>query len=230
MRLPEGSDGGSGIDARGGKRYTERSSYPVGPACFHGRRFDQRRCLCDNPFISRLHAQIVQEGERFRIRDLDSRNGTYVNGNRISGEGHILRSGDRIELAEGQVVLKFRTRGTTLTLQSPAGADGSLLVDGKSREVWVEGTALETPLSRKEFDVLNLLYEKRGEACSKDDIATVGWPERNGGDVGDQEIEQSIRRIRLRVEPDPSNPKYIVTVRGFGYKLAQNARREQPTS
>ena len=182
----------------------------------------------DNPFISRLHAQIVQEGERFRIRDLDSRNGTYVNGNRISGEGHILRSGDRIELAEGQVVLKFRTRGTTLTLQSPAGTDGSLLVDGKSREVWVEGTALETPLSRKEFDVLNLLYEKRGEACSKDDIATVGWPERNGGDVGDQEIEQSIRRIRLRVEPDPSNPKYIVTVRGFGYKLAQNARREQP--
>ncbi len=50
-----------------------------------------------------MHAQIVQEGERFRVRDLDSKNGTYVNGIRITGEGRVLRSGDRIELAEGQV-------------------------------------------------------------------------------------------------------------------------------
>ncbi len=68
--------------------------------------------------------------------------------------------------------------------------------------------------------MLDLLSQKRGEACSKDDIAVVGWPERNDGDVGDQEIEQSIRRLRLRIEPDPSQPRYIVTVRGFGYKLA----------
>lgn len=120
--------------------------------------------------------------------------------------------------------LKFRTRGTTLTLQAPVLEDGSLLVDSKSREVWVQGALLETPLSCKELDVLNLLYAKRGEACSKDDIATIGWPERNGWDVGDQEIEQSIRRIRLRIETDPSKPKYIATVRGFGYKLAQSAR------
>ena len=175
----------------------------------------------DNPYISRMHAQIVEDADGFRIRDLDSKNGTFVNGHRIEADGHLLRRGDRVEFAEGQVLLRFQTRGTTVTLpKATAEQDGDLTVDSKAREVWVRGEMLETPLSRKEFDVIELLYHKRGEACSKDEIATVGWPERNGGDVGDQEIEQSIRRLRLRIEADPSQPEHIVTVRGFGYKLA----------
>lgn len=174
----------------------------------------------DNPYVSRMHAQIVRQGDKYRIRDLDSKNGTYVNGTRIKAEGQELQSGDRLELAEGQVELRFQTRGSTLTLETAATVEGGdLVVDPKSREVWVRGQKLETALSRKEFDVLNLLAQKRGEACNKDAIAAVGWPERDPGDVGDQEIEQNIRRLRLRIEPDASRPKYIVTVRGYGYKL-----------
>ena len=140
----------------------------------------------DSPYISRMHAQIVQEGKGFRIRDLESKNGTFVNGNRLGSEGHMLRRGDRIELAEGQVQLRFQTRGTTVSLPLTPSADGhDPVVDSKSREVWVKGKKLEPSLSRKEFDVLDLLSQKRGEACSKDDIAVVGWPERNDGDVGD---------------------------------------------
>ena len=81
---------------------------------------------------------------------------------------------------------------------------------------------LVPPLSRKEFDVVNVRYQRRGESCSKDDIALGGWPERAGGDVGDQEIEQTVRRIRLWVEPTPSDPRYVITVRGFGYKLSKD--------
>ena len=176
----------------------------------------------DNPYISRTHAQFVREGKRFRIRDLHSKNGTYINGTRLTTEGHLLQRGDKIEMAEGQVLLRFQTRGTTVSLPSAkAASSGALVVDAKSREVWVGGSRLESPLSRKEFDVLNLLVEKRGEACTKDESAAVGWPERNGGDVGDHEIEQSVRRLRLRLEPDPSQPKYIITVRGYGYKVPQ---------
>ena len=175
----------------------------------------------DSPYVSRMHAQIHQDGEVFRIRDLGSKNGTFINGTRLKGEDHRLKNGDRIELAEGQIALKFLRRGTTITVSSVAASDGAeLVVDPGSREVWVRGERLESPLSRKEFDVLELLFSRRGQACSKDEIATVGWPERDRGDVGDQEIEQSIRRIRLRIESDPSSPRFIITVRGYGYKLA----------
>ena len=105
---------------------------------------------------------------------------------------------------------------------TPVDEPRDLVVDDKAREVWVYGEKLESPLSRKEFDVLNLLAHRRGQARSKDEIAAIGWPERDRGDVGDQEIEQSIRRLRLRIEPDASNPTFIVTVRGYGYKLAQD--------
>ena len=81
------------------------------------------------------------------------------------------------------------------------------------------GAILAPPLSRKEFDVLNLLYQRRGEALSKDELAAAGWPERVDGDVADQDIEQCIRRLRLRVEPAPSRPTRILTIRGYGYKL-----------
>lgn len=177
----------------------------------------------NNPFISRRHAQFSQEKGHFLVQDLGSKNGTYVNGARLDSNPVQLRNGDKIELAEGQVVLLFQERSGTLTLPpDPSRAsEGDLRVDSGSREVWVQGQQLEPRLSRKEFDVLALLYRRAGQACSKDEIAAHGWSERTQGDVGDQEIEQCIRRVRLRVEPDPSNPVYVLTVRGYGYKLAQ---------
>ena len=175
----------------------------------------------DNPFVSRLHAQIVQDGGGFRIRDLDSRNGTFVNGTRVTSAGQLLQVGDRIELAQGQVLLRFQARSATRVLPTaqPA-AQSDLVVDARSREVWVQGSKLVPPLSRKEFDVLAVLSQRKGEACSKDEIAVAGWPERDLGDIGDQEIEQVIRRVRVRIEPDRSSPRYVVTVRGYGYKLS----------
>jgi len=177
--------------------------------------------VCDNPYVSRRHAQIVQENGAFLIRDLKSKNGTFVNGGALQSETRRLHSGDRIELGLGQVVLRFQEWGTTVTLPPVRqSSQGDLSVDARAREVWVRGQKLEPPFSRKEFDVLSLLFRRLGEACSKDEIAAAGWPERTGGDVGDQDIEQYIHRIRLRIEPEPSRPQYILTVRGYGYKLS----------
>ena len=178
--------------------------------------------FADNPYVSRSHAQISVNGDYFEIRDLGSKNGTYLNGVRLTeSDRSRLKNDDKIELARGQVVLRFSMWGATATL--PAVSEitpDDLMVEARSREVWLQGIKLEPPLSRKEFDVLNLLFSRRGEACSKDHIATAGWPERSEGDVADQDIEQCIRRLRLRVEPDPSQPEHIVTIRGYGYKLS----------
>ena len=178
--------------------------------------------VVDNPYISRRHAEIRREGSGFRLVDLASRNGTFVNGVRLDGEGHWLQSGDRIEFAQGQVVLRFEAWGSTVTLPAYAPArPGDLVVDSLSREARIRGKRVSPPLSRKEFDVLTFLYERRGEACSKDEIALRGWPDRDKGDVSDQEIEQCIRRLRLRIEGNPSRPMHVLTVRGYGYKLAR---------
>jgi len=179
----------------------------------------------DNPYVSRRHAQILRQGERFEIQDLGSKNGTFVNGVRLGSESHRLRGEDQIELARGQVALRFQQWGSTVTLSSSSPDrvhTRDVVVDIKSREVWVQGNKLEPPLTRKDFDILSLLYERNGEACSKDEIAARGWPERTGGDVADQDIEQYIRRLRLRIESDPSQPLHILTLRGYGYRFSQS--------
>ena len=179
--------------------------------------------IFENPYVSRRHAEIRRVDDRYQIQDLDSKNGTFVNGTPMRKAPQWLHNGDRIDLGLNQVVLRFRSWDSTLTVPPPPEGTpaASLVVDSRSREVYIGGPLLEPPLSRKEFDVLLLLYQRRGEARSKDDLAARGWPDRSEGDVGDQEIEQCIRRLRLRVEPDPSSPKYIQTVRGYGYKLAK---------
>ena len=67
-----------------------------------------------NPYVSRQHAQILLDHGDYRISDLGSKNGTYVNGVRLTSEARVLNSGDRIELGEGQVVLRFQTWTSTL--------------------------------------------------------------------------------------------------------------------
>ena len=114
---------------------------------------DRRICLLgastsadifiDNSYVSRIHAQITQEPSGYMIRDLDSKNGTFVNGTRLQGEGRLLEGGDRVELAEGQVVLRYQVRGVTLSQPStPAIDDSDLVVDPRSREVWLQGELL----------------------------------------------------------------------------------------
>ena len=178
--------------------------------------------LLDNPYVSRRHAKIVRDEKGYAVEDLGSKNGTFVNGTRLAETERRLKTGDRIELGPGQVVLRFESRSVTITMPAYAPAKVHVLeVDPLSREVRLGSTKIDPPLSRKEFDVLSYLYGRRGEACSKDEIASRGWPDRETGDVSDQEIEQCIRRLRLRIETNPSQPQHVLTVRGFGYKLAQ---------
>ena len=172
-----------------------------------------------SPHVSRSHAEVLEVEGRHRVHDLGSKNGTQLNGVPIPPEGLWLSNGDRVELAQGQVVLRYHSGTSTITLVDHASADAAVRVDAASREVYLGGVRVEPPLSRKEFDVLNVLYERRGQACSKDAIAEAGWPDRTDSDVSDGEIEQCVRRIRLRIEPEPADPKLVETVRGYGYKM-----------
>ena len=212
------ADGRPALVIQGGPR--SGATVPVSQATTTLGRQSDNDVVLDEVAVSRYHAVIVETDTKYHLRDLGSRNGTLVNRKKIGDKDHVLKHGDVIHLGGSNVSFKFHRPGTrTVTLSAVEPASGVISIDHKARQVFVRDEELEPSMTRKEFDLLMLLDSRRGEAVSRDDIAEGVWPERSDGDVGNHEIEQCVRRVRLRIEDDPSRPVYLVTVRGFGYKL-----------
>jgi two-component system response regulator RegX3 len=67
---------------------------------------------------------------------------------------------------------------------------------------------------------LLLLYGRLGKICDKYEVVEAVWGEEYLDQVDDARIEKLVSRVRQKIEPDAANPRYLVTVRGRGYKLA----------
>ena len=91
---------------------------------------------------------------------------------------------------------------------------GDVRVDLERYEVSVRGERIEVP--PKEFALLELLVRNAGRVLTRDLLIDRVW----GADyVGDTKtLDVHIKRLRAKVEPDPSSPSRIVTIRGLGYK------------
>lgn len=78
-------------------------------------------------------------------------------------------------------------------------------------------------LTAKEFALLEKLYENRGSIVTGDSLCRAAW----GDDLYGYEntLMVHIRRLREKIEPEPSAPRYLLTVRGLGYKLTGAERR-----
>jgi DNA-binding response OmpR family regulator len=159
--------------------------------------------------VSREHAQVRREGWRVMLEDLGSTNGTFLNDERVLAPV-ALHDEDRITV--GDVVFVFQD--PDITFRDTAFPD--LEVDVTAGVVRVDRRMVE--LSAKEFALLAYLYERLGEVCSKDDIGNGVWPEYQEG-VYDYQIENLVRRLRAKLEPDPAEPQLLLTMRGLGYKL-----------
>jgi two-component system alkaline phosphatase synthesis response regulator PhoP len=92
---------------------------------------------------------------------------------------------------------------------------GNLMIDGIGRRVLKNQQELQ--LSAREFDLLYFLMSQAGRACSRQELLTHVWGEEWTGDP--RSLEVHIRWLRLKVEDDPTNPGYIQTVRGYGYRF-----------
>ena len=204
----------------GQKELDLRYDIPLEANVIVGGNSDVVEMPISNKYVSRRHFQVRQETDVYYISDLGSTNGTYLNGERLEpGKEHILRDEDIVTLGDGQVVLVFSGPPRTLLLDPPRAESKDLVVDARSRDVWVKGKKLGPALSRKEFDILECLYRDRGKAVSRDEIGTAGWPERGDGSVAPEEIDQYIKRLRRRIEQDPAHPKIIVTRINYGYLI-----------
>lgn len=159
--------------------------------------------------ISREHAQIRREGWRAILVDLGSTNGTYLNQERLTASIQ-LRDGDQIKV--GDVVFTYHDPDVTHQDQFLP----ELEIDSAAGEVRLDRQPL--PLSPKEFTLLTYLHTRQGQVCTKDEIGTAVWPEYQSG-VYDYQIENLVRRLRSKIEPDPAAPQRLLTLRGRGYKL-----------
>jgi len=91
-------------------------------------------------------------------------------------------------------------------------------LDVESGNVWVDGREVPT-LTELEYRLLLLLYGRLDQICDKYEIVESVWGEEYIDQVDDARIDKLLSRLRAKVEPDPHNPRYIITVRGRGYKL-----------
>lgn len=100
-------------------------------------------------------------------------------------------------------------------LITPTIEAGPVRLDIDRHTVTVSGESVSLPL--KEFDLLELLLRNTGRVLTRGQLIDRVW----GADyVGDTKtLDVHIKRLRSKIEPDPTNPKYLLTVRGLGYKF-----------
>jgi two-component system response regulator RegX3 len=91
---------------------------------------------------------------------------------------------------------------------------GDVALDSERHEVVIRGEAVSLPL--KEFELLEILLANAGRVLTRDTLISRVW----GADyVGDTKtLDVHVKRLRAKVEDDPTHPSRIVTIRGLGYK------------
>ncbi len=124
--------------------------------------------------------------------------------------------------------LLARMRAVLRRMDGGAGADnrpevhnfGDLIIDVGSKQVALRGTAVK--LTPRELSLLVHLVRRTGQTCSREDILEHVWHSTRATCAAST-VNEHIRRLRLKLEVDPTAPERIVTVPGFGYRFDEVA-------
>lgn len=191
-----------------GQRWTINHSLVIGrePSC---------DIIIPDRQVSRFHARLTPGLEGVILEDLGSKNGTHHNGQAVK-TSVMLQDGDLIQIALAQQFL-FLTSDSTLPIESNLPR-GRLIMDERTRRVWINQKALEPPLSPQQFRLLWYLYEHQGEIVSRQELILAVWGE-DALDVSEQALDALIRRVRDRLATFDPTHTYIKTVRGHGVRL-----------
>jgi len=167
--------------------------------------------------VSRFHARLTPTSEGVMLEDMGSMNGTHRNGDELSTPV-VLQDGDAIQVSLAQE-FTFLTSDSTMPLGEGAGRPGRLMIDLRSRRVWVNQQQVAPPLSAQQFKLLWMLYEQQGQVINRADLVTAVWGEEQSVGVSDQALDALIRRLRDRLAALDRQHQYIDTVRGHGVRL-----------
>jgi len=166
-------------------------------------------------WISRKHAVLRYENRQFVLEDAGSKNGVFVNGQRVV-KPRPLTDGDMIQLAPGLELIYVDSEATA---PLPGQRGMGLYVDQEERQVYVHGQLLSPPLSNQQYELVLLLSQQAGKVFSRAEVIEAAWPGEAAEGVTDDAIDALVRRLRQRLaEIDPEH-NFIVTVRGYGFRL-----------
>jgi len=167
--------------------------------------------------ISRQHAQIERDDSGYLLRDLGSKNGTYVNSQEVRDRAYRLKDGDEIQIA---LCVKMGFVGADMTLPLELTGPGrGLRIDRAARRVFIGGQELTPPLSVAQYRLLELLLDHKEQVVSRDAIVEAVWPEEEAMGISEQAIDALVRRLRDRISGVDPDHAYIITVRGHGFRL-----------
>jgi two-component system phosphate regulon response regulator PhoB len=115
--------------------------------------------------------------------------------------------------------VKARLRREELDAAPAEIAIGPFRLDGAARRVFYREAELE--LTATEFNLLEFFLQHPGRAYSRDQLLESVWGEQRY--VTPRTVDVHVRRLRERIEEQPENPRYLTTVRGFGYRFEERA-------
>jgi hypothetical protein len=167
--------------------------------------------------VSRFHARLTPGTNGVVLEDLSSKNGTHYGNGRISAPV-VLQDGDIFQVALAQEFM-FLSSDATMPLETGPLRGGRLMLDMRSRQVWVNQNQMTPPLSALQFHLLWVLYERQGQVVTRQELVSAVWGDEQSAGVTDQALDALIRRLRDRLSAMDSANQYIMTVRGHGLML-----------
>jgi hypothetical protein len=174
--------------------------------------------------VSRFHARLTPETTGVVLEDLGSKNGTYMNG-KLLIEPAVLQDGDMISVALVQNFF-FLSSDATMPMEAhlpTSDRSGRLRLDMRSRRVWIGSQEIIPPLSVPQFRLLHMLYDQQGKVVSRQDLITAVWSDEDAAGISEQAMDALVRRLRDRLLALDPTHEYIITVRGHGLRLDNQA-------
>jgi pSer/pThr/pTyr-binding forkhead associated (FHA) protein len=178
--------------------------------------------MVEEDSVSRRHALIMEANGSFVVRDLNSTNGTFVNGEKVGQGERVLKHGDSVRLGGSNISFIFRQEGSA-TRQIAVEVSETGAIDISALQADQPSQPVQAPPPpeppSKEVVLHRYLESHKGSAVSREEIARAVWPELPAGVDIDKVIDQTVDRLRAQIEDDPGKPMHLVTVGEFGFLL-----------